>query len=387
MAIIDVGLDRPGSASEAPPREACLFHPVVDFLCLGGGSLVVFAALAMLRGSPALLPAVVAGSLMLHYVLNFPHFAFSYQIFYRNFPAKAFGGDLPVALRARYVVAGIVVPLAMVAYFAFAYVKGDAVLLGFFANVTFFLVGWHYVKQGYGMLIVDAVLKKRFFADGEKKALLVNAYACWGFYWLAANWWVAERNFMGFKYAMLSVPLPVLYAAAGVAAMTSAWAFWMLARKWRTEGRPPPLAGAFAYGASLYVWLFLRLDPLLFLLVPTFHSLQYITVVARYRMNVERGRPDGAAAPRSTIVARYVPTVAHLRLVAFLVIGVLLGYAGFVAVPGLLGNFVAYDRATFGAAMFLFMFWSFINVHHYFLDNVMWRRENPDTGKYLFAHS
>jgi hypothetical protein len=33
------------------------------------------------------------------------------------------------------------------------------------------------------------------------------------------------------------------------------------------------------------------------------------------------------------------------------------------------------------------MFWIFINVHHYFLDNVMWRRENPDTGKYLFGRS
>ena len=35
--------------------------------------------------------------------------------------------------------------------------------------------------------------------------------------------------------------------------------------------------------------------------------------------------------------------------------------------------------------MFLFVFWIFINVHHYFLDNVMWRRENPDTKKYLFC--
>lgn len=387
MAMLDVGLDRPGAAGEAAPREAYLFHPVVDFLCLGGGSLLVFAALALLRDLPGMLPAVGAVSVTLLYVLNFPHFAFSYQIFYRNFAAKAFGADLPRALRLRYIVAGIAVPSAMVAYFVIAYAKGDAVLLGFFANVTFFLVGWHYVKQGYGMLIVDAVLKKRFFAAGEKKILLVNAYVCWGAYWLLANWWVAERDFMGLKYAMLSVPLPVLYAAACVAAITSGVTVLMLARKWRADGQPPPLAGVFAYGASLYVWLVLRLDPMLMVLVPTFHSLQYITVVSRYRMNVERGRPGGTAPPRPAIVARYFPTAAHLRFTGFLAVGVLLGYVGFIAAPGLLGNVVAYDQATFGAAMFLFMFWSFINVHHYFLDNVMWRRENPDTGKYLFAHS
>ena len=44
-----------------------------------------------------------------------------------------------------------------------------------------------------------------------------------------------------------------------------------------------------------------------------------------------------------------------------------------------------YDHQAFNGTLFLFMFWIFINVHHYFLDNVMWRRENPETGKYLFG--
>jgi hypothetical protein len=33
----------------------------------------------------------------------------------------------------------------------------------------------------------------------------------------------------------------------------------------------------------------------------------------------------------------------------------------------------------------VFLFYIFINVHHYFLDNVMWRRGNPDVQKHLFA--
>lgn len=388
MAMLDGGLERPslGRVTETAEREACLFHPVVDFLCLGGGSLVVIMALALLSGSAVTLPAVAAASLVLMYVLNLPHFAFSYQIFYRNFTAKAFGRDYPPMLRHRYILSGIVVPLVIVAYFVVAYVMGDAQLLGFFANATLFLVGWHYVKQGYGMLIVDAVLRKRFFAPGEKKVLLTNAYACWGFYWLLANWWVAERDFWGLKYAMLSVPLPVLYAAGGVAALTSGWTIFVLAGKWRAEGRRLPLAGVFAYGTTLYAWLFLRLDPLFILLIPAFHSLQYITVVWRYQLNVEHGRPDASMPPRLGIIARYFPTAAHYRFTGFLVTGLLLGYAGFIAAPSLLGEFVAYDRITFGGGMFAFMFYSFINVHHYFLDNVMWRRENPDTGKYLFAH-
>ena len=69
----------------------------------------------------------------------------------------------------------------------------------------------------------------------------------------------------------------------------------------------------------------------------------------------------------------------------FFATGLLLGYLGFWGVPQFLDKFVPYDKAAFGGTMFLFVFWIFVNVHHYFLDNVMWRRENPDTRKYLFS--
>jgi hypothetical protein len=72
-------------------------------------------------------------------------------------------------------------------------------------------------------------------------------------------------------------------------------------------------------------------------------------------------------------------------MVLFVLTGLLLGYLGFWGVPQVLDKLVPYDRVAFGGTMFLFVFWIFINVHHYFLDNVMWRRENPDTRKYLFS--
>ncbi|MDH3739860.1 MAG: hypothetical protein OER92_11750, partial [Alphaproteobacteria bacterium] len=57
---------------------------------------------------------------------------------------------------------------------------------------------------------------------------------------------------------------------------------------------------------------------------------------------------------------------------------------GFWVVPILLQVLVSYDTEIFGSTMFMFIFFIFINVHHYFLDNVMWRRENPDMRRYLF---
>ena len=69
-----------------------------------------------------------------------------------------------------------------------------------------FFVGWHYVKQGYGMLMVDAVLKRKFFSDQDKKVLLFNGYAVWLFAWLQTNVVITERQFWGLEYYTFAVP-------------------------------------------------------------------------------------------------------------------------------------------------------------------------------------
>jgi sulfite exporter TauE/SafE len=76
--------------------------------------------------------------------------------------------------------------------------------------------------------------------------------------------------------------------------------------------------------------------------------------------------------------------VYRLRVLAFIVVGAILGALGFWLVPMALADLVPYDKAVFGSSLFLFIAWIFINVHHYFLDNVMWRRGNPEVSKYLF---
>ncbi|MDX1423261.1 MAG: hypothetical protein R3322_08990 [Kiloniellales bacterium] len=398
MSIGDTSIAAPGPAPRAAPRAtagrqdaaeraAWLFHPLVDFLCLGGGSLIVMTLLLTMEPSRELMIGVAATALLLANVLNHPHFANSYQIFYRNFRRKLLGPDYGPVLRLRYFVAGLLVPAALIGFFAVSLQRGDARMLGLGGNLMLFLVGWHYVKQGYGMLIVDSVLKRRFFAPHEKKILLANAYACWILYWLLANWLVSEHALQGLTYYSFAVPAGLVYAAMAAAGATGAAALAVLARKCAKEGAKAPINGVVAYLVTLYLWvLFGRLDPLLLLLVPAFHSLQYLVVVWRFQLNYESSRADAAERPGEGRLARFAPPTAALRFAAFVTIGVALGYVGFWGAPQWLASLVPYDQDVFGASLYLFVFWIFINVHHYFLDNVMWRRENPDTGRYLFAH-
>jgi hypothetical protein len=155
----------------------------------------------------------------------------------------------------------------------------------------------------------------------------------------------------------------------------------MLARK-ALRGGSAPLNGTIAYLVSLYLWLvFVGINPFFLLIIPAFHSLQYTLVVWRYRLNRERDTPEA----RLTAEAGTLPGKSLWRLARFAAIGLVLGLVGFWGAPMLLDRIVPYDSEVFGTALFLFMFWIFINVHHYFLDNVMWRRENPEMGKYLFG--
>jgi hypothetical protein len=355
---------RPSVSAE---RGGWLFSPAVDFACMGGGSLVIIALIAaFIPATPGARAAFAAVSIALAHVINHPHFAHSYQIFYSGFAAKAFGRAMPRAMRLRYVVSGIVVPVALAAFFAVTILLGDVKLLGYAANAMTFLVGWHYAKQGYGMLMVDAALKRRGFDRAEKKLILANTHVGWLVYWFTANTMLADRQFWGVTYSIFALPEELMWLGWSVFAATTLAALAMLARK-RLRAGALPWNGLIAYSTAIYAWLFLFKDPLLLFVIPAFHSLQYLIVVWRYRLNADR------AAQRS-----------WRSLAGFVVAGTILGFLGFWLVPVALCS-LPYDKTVLGGTLFLFVAWIFINVHHYFLDTVMWRRENPETKKYLFG--
>ena len=363
-----------------------LFGPIIDFLCLGGGSLIllpIIIALPLGQHKASIAQALV----LLSFVINYPHFANSYQIFYRNFVGKAFGREYDPVLRARYINAGIVVPIALGAFFVLSVSSGNARMLGLAANIMFLLVGWHYVKQGYGILMVDAVLKRQFFQDSEKRMLRVNGYVVWFLSWLLGNTAVSRLEMLTLHYYTFEAPAILLNLVSVGAVATGAMTFWLLARSWRENGGSLPYNGVFAYIASLYFWILifdLGIDPIWLAMVPALHSLQYIEVVWRYQIGYERDRPGASEPLFGFLPQSFASKKYHLNMALFVVLGVILGALGFWAIPIMLKVLVTYDADVFGSRMFMFIFFIFINVHHYFLDNVMWRRGNPDVQRYLF---
>ena len=371
------------TASSRAGRRRHVHNPWVDFLTLGGGSLIVLGALAVFYPRDDAARAVLASTaLVLAYFLTYPHVAHSYQLFYRGFLRKAFSPDSVLANRYRF--AGVLLPVGMVIFFAFALVEGSLALLGLAGNVTLLMSGWHYTKQGFGILMLDASRKGVRFSPGERRRLLWNTHLVWFTFWLMINDTLVKQESWGITYYLIDVPESLRNAMLGVVVLSALVIGYDLFRKWRTE-RALPVNGVVAYVATVYVWVLIgRFDPVLLLVVPLFHAIQYLSVVWRYRLNVEAARlsvsSPSPAAKRGSAWRRS----ACVGLVRFAVMGGLLGAVGFWWAPAALDHLVGYDRALFGTALFFFIGWTFVGIHHAFMDNVIWRRENSESRRFLF---
>jgi hypothetical protein len=104
-----------------------------------------------------------------------------------------------------------------------------------------------------------------------------------------------------------------------------------------------------------------------FLMVPLFHSLQYLPFV--YRMEDARLRDLPHRQLRATVIIAGV---------------VLAGWFAFEfgpnAIDTRLGTFEAWGMFFFFTAAMLF-----INIHHYFIDSVLWRFKDPQVRNYLLG--
>ena len=423
MAGATPASDRPDAGVSAAARPALerrwLHGPWADFLLLGGGSFIVLAAMAAFFPRDEASRVALAGAMLfLAHFVNHPHFAHSYQIFYRDFARKAFppsrrsdfpqaedkplsppgegfgvraeqsspSEPIPEPLAARYRFAGILVPAVLATFFAAALAEGSVALLGLAANIMFFTVGWHYAKQGYGILMLDAARKGIRFGPAERRRLLWNTHLAWVVNWLVANDALAAEELWGITYYLIDVPDALLVAMVAAVAVSTLAVGRDLFATWRVE-RVLPLNGLLAYVAAVYVWLAVsRIDPVLLLVVPFFHSLQYLAVVWAYQLDVEVNRRRAEVEHvESEVRWKAWLRSAPVGLARFFVAGAILGFAGFFAAPVALDTFSGYDRAVFGAMLFLFIGWTFINIHHYFIDNVIWRRDNPEARRYLFG--
>lgn len=337
-----------------------------------GGLSILLGPLVWILVSQAAPTAGVSEAVFgLALVVNYPHFAASYMLLYREFRP-------PHTSRGSFLWAGVAVPVILGGFIVYAFAKNDPRWLTYLISSLYFFVGWHYVKQVFGCIIVTSAQRKLYYQVWERRVILGSLFWIWMISFISFHSSPVDAEWFGLPNRTLHLPswtVKFCYVSVAISLVIVAL---MQIRKYLEDGTlpAPPAVAAFA---AIHAWHLPALyHPTYFLLIPFFHSLQYLPFVWRYVVN----RADDewpAAATREAREARF------LRIVGFPLVAVILGVMLFEGIPMLLDQ-VPWGRPTaLGPKPYFLAFALFVNVHHYFVDNVIWRSSNPLLRKYLFS--
>lgn len=367
----------------AAPANRSILGRDLDFLFLGGASLIVWAiawlASPMRADSPSIakhfsnFPALFS---TLSLFVNFPHFMATYQFAYREQRASLAQGFFQLYL----------VPAALILCFALAFIwystplgvipgypAGDAVLgratLALLANLMFFLVGWHYAKQSFGCAAVYSRLEGYPLDDRFRFCLKALLFGAWWANFIEVQTSTGSYQYFGLTYPSLGLPrwlISVPLVVSGLGALGLGALVW---KTKKASGKIPSLNLMVGPLAFLAWWLPpLRQHDYYIYAVPFFHSLQYLIFVYKVETVNNLSR---VPSPESRIGTEF--TRQALFTSACLIVA---GYLAFEGVPEACDRWTA-SQAALGVPFFVLSFNLFINIHHYFLDNLIWRRGSP----------
>jgi hypothetical protein len=379
------------------PRPA-LVSRWADFWLIGGASLFTWSALVMAQPFRGRDPnvalhfahlAAVASTLGL--LVNYPHFMASYWLAYSR--GTAFLRRHPFQL--------VVVPLLLLAAFvagrllyddpatgaafasaAVAALEGAGLrpafgepatlgrlLSGLLLNLMYLTVGWHYSKQTYGCMMVYAHYDGFALDPGQRRTLRWALHGLWITFYVYTNLTARPQAAYGVAFLAWGFPRELYVAAAAASVVGLGLAARTIARAARAAGRRPSASFLVAPLAFL-TWWFPPLIQADFLvqLVPFFHGLQYLPFVQR----IERSGWEARGAAD-----------AHLRggLLAGLLI--VTGVLVFELVPGRLDLAATAGRTAY--AWYAIAFAAFVNIHHFFIDNALWRFDDERVREHLLG--
>lgn len=378
-----------------PPQTPPHYKRPVGYLeafLMGGLSILTYILFILFVEKGGSVQTVAYVAFMLAFVVNYPHFMASYYILYKDNYFKLF-------TQAKYIWAGVVVPGLLFAAFLSIFLFESRTWMGYMVNIMYFTVGWHYIKQIFGCLVMSNIFKSYFYSAFERQIVLFNLYALWMVSWLPSNLYGSTFNFYGLQYSGFSIAIYLhnLLASIGIqtqieslgrtltflslacVAVSLLYILYFHVERYITSRKLPHIAGILAF-ISIYIWYVpIFFHPAYLYVVPFLHSLQYLAFVRLYRMNLEE---DSVKDLQSEEIRK---RKALHGMLSFIAITAIAGALTFSIIPNLLDK--TFGAATFGlgAQAFLMAFILFINIHHYFIDNVIWKKDNELVGKYLLT--
>lgn len=359
--------------AQVPSRDQRPHSPLagaLPMLLIGGASLILLALMSVSLRPESPAPSIGWWVFSLSFIVNFPHFLVSYQMLYVDFGERIFK-DL------RFFWAGVVAPILLVGVLLAGFALDNPKILGVLASSMYFFVGWHYVKQIFGGISVSNAMIQFYYNKIERAALKANLFSLWAISFLIPN--IGDHSYAqdGIGYSSIGLPDWTLSIAYTALALSGVAVVITNVQKYIREGKTPSPTALVCF-LTIYAWYLPALShPMFMHLIPFFHSLQYLMFVyifRRNKVNATIGQPDSPEGRKKKVIELY----------GYLAVPFLTGALFMFVIPRFIDTLHLQNAQVFGPTAAYFSFIIFINVHHYFIDNVMWRGNNPEMRKHLF---
>lgn len=399
------------SVEEQPsvPTHALITRPI-DAICGGGLSLVV-AIVVMIYGSVSsdkegTILIAVSAYLFTDLLINGPHFMASYRVLYsqrsnfRNHPLVTIVAPLLAVLflawTAHWSLTNDASAVETQADVAVAnevasgelgsgeVVSGEAnsggvetpgqnavgvpVVFLVLNTLAPILLGWHYVGQSWGATACFSFLSGFKMSVMHRRLIRSGFFALFAYHlaWACESMQLLEVWFPQQEagvYMMKSV-MYVTRVAVLICFGLGFAAFWMMSVE---HERRVPMVVWVPWLATFSWYVMVDVCPKSFFLLQVFHALQYLLFPARVELNEYAGK-------------RRVR--AHMLVYYLLLVAV--GYLVFEW-----SDILQWIWTPTNAKPFLFLGTAtmmIVNIHHYFIDAVIWKIRKPEVRRAVFGH-
>ena len=340
-----MAVDPPHLPDRPPPRY--FVSSVVDPFVIGGASILLYFAFRAVPQWGAS-PRVIAFGAFMVWSVNYPHFA---STNYRLYHDRSNVGQYPLT--------ALLVPVLVIGAMVGSFMS-PAIVAPAFVMLYQLWSPYHFGGQTIGITMLYA-RRHRYPLDGWLRRSM-TAFIIATFVLQIARFEVGdhETKFFGVTYPSLGLPTwAPRVAEIGMWSAAACFAVLLAARTYTTRRAIPFMV--LLPAVTQYFWFAAAPAGNFYYLVPFFHSLQYLLIVWNLQLAETLVRERRAPSPRFVIGA-------SARWIVVIVAG---GYAMFWLVPRLgshLGRSMAFSSAIVLAGL---------QLHHFFVDGVIWRLRNP----------
>src|SRR4051812_31665969 len=152
---------------------------------IGGLSVLTFAVAYLFVDKTGSTNQISWAAFYLAFLVNNPHFMASYVLLYWDKRKELFTNK-------RFLWAAIVAPTLILGYMFACIFASSPKYLSYAVNVMYFTVGWHYIKQIYGTVVVTSAKRGYYFTKSESWALKLNLYPVWFMSFINGNLGIRE---------------------------------------------------------------------------------------------------------------------------------------------------------------------------------------------------